>query len=124
MRKQVYLKDKKAETFRREIGYDEYRQPIDITKATAPGALWCFAKQLSQTIMFEAKQYGSEESRMFIFNPKADIRLGDLIKYRNAWFIVTRADTKNDNNGDVFIYAKEAGVGEIPNPGDIVPYGQ
>ena len=45
-----------------------------------------------------------------------------MIKYKNIWYRVTRVDTQDDYNGDVFIYVENAKGGWIPRDSEIEPY--
>ena len=45
-----------------------------------------------------------------------------MIKYRGTWYRVTRIDTKDDYNGETFVYVENAKGGWIPKDADIMPY--
>lgn len=114
-----YLKDKKAMIYKKKNVAEPGDMPslkyVPVNKTD----LWCYSTQLSEMLIFQAKAYGSEESRMFVFNP-VDVELYDLIKYREVWYSVTRVDTNDDYNSDVFVYVKKCKDSEIPDESSIL----
>lgn len=122
MMNQYYLKDKKA------LIYDEVnvslagRMPVSYFVPRTSVPLWCYARQLSQETIFQAKSFGEDESRFFVFNPGTVVELYDMISYRDKWYQVTRVDTTDDYNTEVFVYAKDAATGDKPTPDKIRPY--
>ena len=123
MKNQYFLKDKKALIY----VSTQLCLPGDMPKTyyipRTPAPIWAYASQLKQDIIFEAKKYGEEESYMFVFNRHTRAKLYDYILYRDKWYIITRIDTKADYNTDVFIYAKDAPEGRIPDENNLRPYG-
>lgn len=118
-----FKKDKKAQIYRKITerepgGYTskEYYYPI------APSEIWCYSSQLSQTDIFIAATYSQTETRYFVFNHYKGIEVYDMIKYRGTWYGVTRTDTKDDYNGETFVYVENAKGGWIPKDADIMPY--
>ena len=45
-----------------------------------------------------------------------------MVRYRGKWYRVTRVDTKDDYNGEVFVYVENANGGWIPKNTEIMPY--
>lgn len=123
VKNQYFLKDKKA------LIYDAYyvTRSGAMTKVyyypRTASEIWCYASQLSQDTIFEAKSFGEEETRFFVFNQGTTVELYDLILYRSKWYEVTRVDTTDDYNSDVFVYAKDAPIGTIPKEDRLRPYG-
>ena len=51
------------------------------------------------------------------------IELYDLILYREKWYQITRVDTEDDYNTDIFVYVKDAPRGSIPTADTLKTYG-
>lgn len=120
---QYYLKDKKAQIYRKTSERDpEGFSSIEKYYPIAPSPIWCYSSQLSQTDIFIAASYSQTETRFFVFNHYDGIEVYDMIKYKNAWYRVTRVDTADDYNGDVFVYIENAKGGWIPKDSEIQPY--
>lgn len=116
MKDQYYLKDKKAEIYKQgETVQDEDGFDITEYKKVSEKPLWCYARQLSQEQTFSAASYGEEETRLFVFNYRNDVELYDFIRYRGAWYRITRVDTRDDYKGELFIYVRNCKNGEIPD---------
>lgn len=116
------LKDKKAEIYKGESYSEPGGMPRKKYRPISKAPLWCYTKQLSQNTVFEAAAYGQEETRLFVFNYSAIPAVYNLIKYRGAWYEITRVDTTDDYKGDLYIYAKDCPRGGIPGDDDILPY--
>lgn len=122
MKNQYYKKDKKA------LIHDavSYAEPGKMEKTyyvpRTPSAIWCYARQLSQETIFEAKSYGEDENRFFVFNRGTVVELYDLILYREKWYQVTRVDTEDDYNTDVIVYVKDVPRGSVPSADQLKPY--
>lgn len=125
MKKQYFLKDKKAEIYK-DIGpdgADNYGRPLPPQwRPISPTPLWCYSKQLSQDQRYYSYSMGREETRLFVFNYIPGIELHDLISYRGEWYLVTRVDTTDDYKGELFLYARLAVGSEEPEPEEILPY--
>ena len=120
---QYYLKDKKAQIYKGRSERDpEGFSSIEKYYPIAANPIWCYSSQLSQTDVFIARAYSQTETRFFVFNHYDGIEVYDIIKYRNAWYRVTRVDTADDYNGDVFVYVENAKGGWIPKDDEIQPY--
>lgn len=106
MKKGMYfLKDKKCEVYKidnRPHGVGEDDELILI------GKIWCYSKQLSQNLVAEAGViYANNETRMFVVNYNSEIDQDCFIEYRDQWYKVTRVDTTDDYNGEMFVYVEE-----------------
>ena len=108
MKKGIYFKkDKKC------MVYNEDDQPHGVGDPTelipvSETSLWCYSKQLTQGLTAEAGVvYANDETRLFVFNYNAAIKQGAYIHYREEWFKVTRVDTTDDYNGEMFVYVKD-----------------
>ncbi len=124
MKKQYFLKDKKAQIYKEvSQGKDEdgFSLP-DKYYPIAPAPIWCYTSQLSQKDIVIAKAYDQTETRYFVFNNHKGIEIYDMISYRNVWYRITRVDTQDDYNGDIFVYVENAKGGWIPKDSDIAPY--
>jgi len=109
-----YLKDKKAYVYKKGERYqDDYGIWHD-AGYTKVGYLWCYTRQLSQNLTYDAKIAGTDETRLFIFNWNEEIKPYQYIYYKGAWYIITRADTTNDYKGDVYVYVQDCPTGSIP----------
>lgn len=105
---QYFLKDKKAQIYKKHTGgkdadgfsVGDYYTPI------APVDLWCYTKQLSQDQLYAAHAYWDDETRLFVFNFRDDIKQYDVLYYKGGWYSVTRTDTTDDYNGELFVYVK------------------
>jgi len=117
MKNQYFLKDKTAYIYKIGASYkDEYgvTHRGQITQITG-SPLWCYARQNSQSLSFtNGIAHVNEESRFFVFNYNEEIKQGCLIKYRNSWYTIQRVDTTDDYRGDMFVYADDTPLGEIP----------
>ena len=123
MNNKYYLKDKKAQIYE----YKDLAEPGDMPQeyyiSVSDFPLWCYASQLSQEIIYQAQSYGSNETKMFVFNAGTPAKVENYILYKNKWFQITRSDTKDDYNTDVFVYAAEVPAGDEPDESFIKPHG-
>ena len=119
MKNQYFKKDKKAFIYKDGESYqDAYGIWHDGKAESISGntPLWCYARQNSQTLGFSAGiAYVNEESRFFVFNNNPEIKQGRFILYRDKWFTIQRVDTRDDYNGDMFVYADDTPNGDIPD---------
>lgn len=124
VKKQYYQKDKKAQIYKLVPGEKDpygFRRD-DKYKPVAPKPLWCYTKQMSQEQKFAAAAYGEKEERLFIFNFMPGIEVYDHILYKGDWYSVTRVDTTEDYNTELFIYVyKERSA---PKDDEFLPYGE
>lgn len=121
---QYFLKDKKAQIYRKAdgerdsegFGYQYSYYPY------APAPLWCYSKQLSAITLIAAAAYDTDETRLFVFNYKPNVKAYDLVLYRNTWYEITRVDTTDDYKGEMFIYVKDCPRGGLPKDSELQPY--
>lgn len=113
-----FLKDKKAMIYqstqtRTSIGdYTEYWTPV------APSLLWCYTKQVSEDLRLRAMAVNTDETRLFVFNYRSSVKPGNLVKYKDVWYEVTRVDTDDDYNTDMYVYVKNL----LFTPSDVREY--
>lgn len=115
-----YKKDKKCrliESFSSQNDYGVFQTGY---RYSTPGEIWCYANQLSQSQTFEAKTYGEDETRLFVFNYREDIELYSFIEYKGKYYTVTRVDTKDDYKTELFVYVQDTPSGKTPK--NIQPY--
>ena len=62
-----YKKDKKCRLIKSVSTQNSYGQWVSSYQYATPGEIWCYANQLSQSQTFEAKTYGDDETRIFVF---------------------------------------------------------
>ena len=117
-----FKKDKKAQIYQKHTGgYDAEGYPIgDYYKPIAPASLWCYARQLSQEQLYAAHAYWNDETRLFVFNYRDDVKQGDYILYRSAWYEISRIDTTEDYKSELFVYVRN--VTTPPKSNQIKPY--
>ena len=121
--KQYFKKDKKAQIYKRVPGHvDEYGDRQDAYRPVAPAPLWCYAKQLSEQQKFIAQSMSIDETRLFVFNYRNDVEVYDKILYKGVWYEVTRVDTLEDYNGELFVYVNDCPRGSKPGDDEILPY--
>lgn len=118
MKNQYYLKDKKINLVTKTTERDPYGQFLTVYKYLANN-IWAYATQLSQSQTFEAATYGDDENRFFVLNNRSGLKVYDFVEYRGRFYTITRVDTKDDYNGDLFIYVKDCAKGDTPH--DIQP---
>ena len=130
MRNQYFLKDKKALIYkvvkRGSTSFGASSSSKTYLKPTTKKPVWCYSRQLSQDIQYLNYAIDKEETRMFVFNFRSDIAVFDFIFYRDAWYQVTRTDTTDDYNTELFVYVKDLGTGKNPqgivlNYDDVIP---
>lgn len=119
---QYYLKDKKAQVYRKVSVPNPGGKPLNKWYPISDELLWCYAKQLSQKDIFYAATYGDSETRFFVFNNNPLIVFDAYILYRGSWYMVTRVDTEEDYNSDMFVYVKNCIGGSIPSQSNIEDY--
>lgn len=120
---QYNLKDKKAQLYSRVSVSTPGLMPKTYYVAMTPAPTWCYTRQLSQSLTWEAAQYGDDETRLFVFNQGSPVTVYDYVYYRDKWYEVTRVDTTDDYNTDVFVYVKDAPIGGRPSEDELKPYG-
>lgn len=107
-RNRSFLKDKQCRIVKKTSGTDDYGAPVESWQYLTDGELWCYARQLSQDMVWRAVQFGASESRFFVLNYRQDIAVGDLVEYGGKYYEITRTDCEDDyHGGDLYIYAKD-----------------
>lgn len=114
MKNQYFKKDKKVKIITKTTTKDKYGQAISVYKYITDASLWAYARQLSQSQELEAKTYGDSENRFFVLNNRSDLKIYDYIEYRGKYYSITRLDTTDDYNGDLFVYVKDVDKGDTP----------
>lgn len=114
MKNQYFLKDKKVKLVTQTTGRDNWGNSTKIFKYLTDESLWAYTSQLSQSETFSASQYGNNEVRMFVLNFRNDLKLSDFVEYKNKYYSITRLDTKDDYNGELFVYVRDATTAEAP----------
>lgn len=118
-----YLKDKKAAIYhpisiRNSRGYYVLTYLVPV----APADMWCYARQLTQDQLYAAHAFMESETKQFVFNYYQGVKLYDLLRYKGAWYEITRVDTADDYNGELFVYVKDY-KGSTITDDMILPYG-
>ena len=108
MKKGLYfLKDKKCMVYKEDNSPHGVGEPSELIPVSE-SSLWCYSKQLTQALVAQAGVvYANDETRLFVFNYNAEITQDAYIYYRDAWYKVTRVDTTDDYNGEMFVYVKD-----------------
>lgn len=114
-----YKKDKKVKLITKSSTQDNYGNYISVYRYITNSSIWAYANQLSQSQTFEAATYGDDEIRLFVLNYRNDLKVYDYIEYKNKYYTITRVDTKDDYNTELFVYVKDCARGDIPH--DIQP---
>lgn len=114
MKNQYFFKDKKVKLVTLMTGRDQWGNSTKIFKYLTNESLWAYTNQLSQSQTFEASHYGNNEVRMFVLNFRNDLKQYDFIEYRDKFYSITRLDTKDDYNGELFIYVRDTTNAEAP----------
>ena len=105
-----YIKDKKAKIYKLVgsggvggVGEDDvYYQAISASP------LWCYTKQLSGNLVYEAMVAGSDETRLFIFDYNTQIKPQGKIKYGDNWYEITRVDRTDDYKTECYVYVRDS----------------
>ncbi len=121
MKNQYFKKDKKVKLITKTTTKNKYGVDITVYKYITDASLWAYARQLSQSQELEAKTYGDSENRFFVLNNRSDLKIYDYIEYRGKYYSITRLDTRDDYNGELFVYVKDVDKGDKPT--DIQPAG-
>lgn len=114
-----FKKDKKVKLITRSSTQDRYGNYIDVYRYITNRTLWAYTNQLSQDQTFQAAAYGDSETRLFVLNYRDDLKIYDFVEYKGKYYSITRLDTTDDYNGELFVYVKDAARGNTPS--DIEP---
>lgn len=121
MKKSLYYKkDKKAQIYQHKNVASKGSMPIEKYYPISRQPLWCYTSQLSQDRIYQAKGVGSDESRFFVFYYMIDVAVDDAILYLGKWYHITRVDTEDDYNTDIFVYVND--METVPSDDDILDY--
>lgn len=114
MKNQYYKKDKKVKLISYTTGRDTWGNSTKVYKYLSDSSLWAYTSQLSQSQTFEAAQYGNNEIRLFVLNYRNDLKVNDFVEYKDKFYFITRVDTKDDYNGELFVYVRDTTNAEAP----------
>ena len=108
MKKGIYFKkDKKCMIYTFTEGWGVGDDPELTPVSETP--LWCYTKQLTQGLVAAGSVvYNNNETRLFVLNYNAAIVQDAYVHYRNEWYKVTRVDTQDDYNGEMFVYVEDS----------------
>ena len=108
MKKGLYFKkDKKCIVYKMDDTPHGVTEP-DVLLPVSESPLWCYTRQLTQGLVNQSGViYNNDETRLFVLNYNADIVQDCYIVYRELWYKVTRVDTTDDYNGEMFVYVKD-----------------
>jgi len=106
--RQYHLKDKKIYVYK---AINSVRSVLE-DKEYVPLVLWAYTRQLSQDQIYQARAYGESENRLFVLNYNKRISVGDFIKYKDHYYTITRVDSMDDYNTELFVYVKDAPDGD------------
>lgn len=102
-----YKKDKKVRLIARFASASE-PGGMPRSKYEYIAECWAYTRQLSQDQIFEAAHFGKEETRLFVLNYRNNLKIYDIIEYKGNYYEITRLDTQDDYNGELFVYTKDA----------------
>lgn len=114
-----FKKDKKVKLITKYSYRDSIGQWISGYKYLSNSSFWAYTNQLSQDQTFQAATYGDFETRLFVLNYRDDLKIYDFVEYKGKYYSITRLDTTDDYNGELFVYVKDAARGDTPS--DIEP---
>lgn len=123
MKGQYFKKDKQVKLIRRTAqsnagGYAK------TTYQYITGSIWAYTRQLSQDQKYAAHAYMTDEERYFVVGYRNDLKLYDIVEYKGVFYSITRLDTEDDYNTDLFIYVEKAKPGDTPKAAEILPIGE
>ena len=111
-----YLKDKQAQIYKKMDISLSGEMPRFAYMPLSASPLWCYASQMSQDLVFQAAHWGNNETRFFVFNYHKGVDIDQMVEYKGKWFTITRVDTADDYNGDMFVYVKSYEGTITPSP--------
>ena len=123
MKNQYFLKDKKALIYNVVGRVKKNFSDLLYIAPTTKTPVWCYTRQTSQRLDYNDYNVNPDESRLFVFNYRDDITPFSYIKYKDQWYQVTRTDTADDYNTEVFVYVSDIGKGRKPGA-TILEYGE
>lgn len=118
-----YYKDKRAQIYKyHEGGQDSQGFFIDgYYTPLAPAPLWCYTSQLTQKQLYATHMFLNDETRLFVFNYRIAVEQYQILEYKGKWYEITRVDTTDDYNTELFVYVKN--LNSAPDESAIKPYG-
>lgn len=122
MKGQYFKKDKKVKLIRRTAQSNAGGYAKTTYQYMTESAIWAYTRQLSQDQKYAAHAYMTEEERYFVLNYRNDLKLYDIVEYKGVFYSITRLDTENDYNTELFVYVEKAKPGDTPKPSEILPY--
>ena len=122
MKGQYFKKDKKVKLIRRTARDTAGGYPKPVYQYMTPSAIWAYTRQLSQDQKYAAHAYMTDEERYFVVGYRNDLKLYDIVEYKGVFYSITRLDTEDDYNTDLFIYVEKAKPGDTPKAAEILPY--
>lgn len=117
MKSKTFLKDKQCRIAHLVQTVDDYGAPFERWEYLTEDPLWCYTRQLSQDQVWRGAQFGAKETRLFVLNYRDDMSVGDVVVYKDKRYEVTRLDTTDDYNTDLFVYVRDAEQAEIDDGG-------
>lgn len=114
-----FKKDKKVKLITKYSEQSSGYMPKTHYKYISNRSFWAYTNQLSQDQTFQAATYGDSETRLFVLNYRDDLKIYDFVEYNGKYYSITRLDTTDDYNGELFVYVKDAARGDTPS--DIEP---
>lgn len=122
MKGQYFMKDKQIKLIKRTAASNAGGYARVTYQYMTEGFIWAYTRQLSQDQMYAAHAHMTEEERFFVVNYRNDLKLYDMVEYKGVFYSITRLDTQDDYNTDLFIYVEKAKPGDYPRAGSILPY--
>ncbi len=116
VKNQYFLKDKKAQIYKSVYVKDDrlYDSPTEYYVAATPSPSWCYSKQLTQALISLLDvAYQPNETRYFVFNYTKLVNTHAHILYRGEMYKVTRVDTQDDYNREIFAYVENMNLSHI-----------
>ena len=110
-----FKKDKKVKLVTKSYTTSSSGFQTATYKYISTRSFWAYTNQLSQDQTFQAAAYGDSETRLFVLNYRDDLKIYDFIEYKSKYYSITRLDTTDDYNGELFVYVKDAARGDTPS---------
>lgn len=122
MKGQYFKKDKQVKLIKRTATNNAGGYARVTYQYMTEGSIWAYTRQLSQDQMYAARAYMTQEERFFVVNYRNDLKLYDMVEYKGVFYSITRLDTQDDYNTELFIYVEKAKPGDYPKADQILPY--
>ena len=121
MKNQYHKKDKQIRIVGRYTSQTPGGFATAHYKYLVEGSLWAYTRQLSQDQIFQAMAYGEAETRLFVLNHRSDLKLYYIIEYKGKYYTITRIDSDDDYNTELYVYVNDTKPGDTPRDGEIEP---